>query len=316
MAISLPSCDLFNKVTKRSSSEASVSNITNKNTSVTTASEKKENSSKPKHQSTSPKDVEQDAVLPRDREHIAQNKTIPTYTSEDIAKGILKGDWAIESVNGKSAVGEKAPFIRFAPTEKMIYGNNGCNVINGSYKYNPADSTISFSNIASTMMLCHKDGLTDYEINAALDATKYYSLEIKDNDFTLYFLNSSKKVVMSLMHQNFQFLNGTWLVTKINSTPVDEPDMKLVIDVDEGKIHGNTGCNILNGSMEIDMEKGNSISFSGIATTRMACPPGNHQTELLVALEEASTAKPLSKNAVVLRNDQGDQVLQLERTGD
>ena len=46
---------------------------------------------------------------------------------------------------------------------------------------------------------------------------------------------------MELMHQNFQFLNGTWLVKEIDGQPVNVPDMKLVIDVDEGRLHGNTG---------------------------------------------------------------------------
>ena len=45
---------------------------------------------------------------------------------------------------------------------------------------------------------------------------------------------------MEMMHQNFQFLNGTWLVKEIDGQAVDVPDMKLVIDVDEGKLHGNT----------------------------------------------------------------------------
>ncbi|MDE7495892.1 MAG: META domain-containing protein [Muribaculaceae bacterium] len=43
----------------------------------------------------------------------------------------LTGDWAIETVLGKKAVGETAPFIKFVPGENRIYGNNGCNVING-----------------------------------------------------------------------------------------------------------------------------------------------------------------------------------------
>lgn len=259
------------------------------------------------------KDVTQDIVLPRDREKISQKKETPTYTSKELAKGILKGDWAIETVNGKPVVGEKAPFIRFSPSENMIYGNNGCNVIHGAYKYNPADSTICFSNIASTMMLCNMEGLTDYEINAALDITRYYSWEIRDNDFYLYFLNEARQPVMGLMHQNFDFLNGAWQVTAINGKDVDEPDMKLVIDVDEEKIHGNTGCNILNGSMEIDMEQANSISFSRIATTRMMCPDSNHETELLVALEDTSTAKPTSKDSVLLLDSQGKEVLRLVR---
>lgn len=262
------------------------------------------------------KKVAQEAVLPHDREHIATKEEIKTYTPEELKRGVVRGDWAIETVNGKKAIGEKAPFIKFVPTEKRIYGNNGCNVINGQYNYNPADSTISFSNMISTMMMCGMEGLTDYEINAALESVKYYSWEIKDSDYWLTFYDASHRDIMTLMHQNFQFLNGTWVVKQIDNTEVNDPDMKLVIDVDEGKLHGNTGCNILNGAMEIDMDAANSISFSAIATTRMACPEGNHETALLVALEEASAAKPVSSTEVLMFDSQNKQVLRLVRTSD
>lgn len=318
IVVTMPSCDVINKIVTKTKTltkaeKVEKDNKTDKEVKEKKVAKSKESSKKTVANKNEDKDVAQDVVLPRDREKIAQKKEVPTYTSQELAKGILKGDWVIETVNGKSAVGEKAPFIRFSPSENMIYGNNGCNVINGSYKYNPADSTIRFSNIASTMMLCNMEGLTDYEINAALDLTRYYSWEIKDSDFYLYFLNEAKQPVMGLMHQNFDFLNGAWHVTAINGKSVDEPDMNLVIDVDEEKIHGNTGCNILNGSMEIDMEQPNSISFSRIATTRMMCPDGNHETELLVALEDTSTAKPISKNSVLLLNSQGKEVLKLVR---
>lgn len=271
--------------------------------------DKKETSSK----QVPEKNVEVEYVIPSDREAITQENELQAYTSAQLAQGVVKGDWAIERVNGKVAVGEDAPFIKFVPSEKRIYGNNGCNAINGEYEYNVADSTIRFSNIASTMRLCNMDGITDYEINAALDLARYYKLEINGDDYYMYLCDSSHNVVMSLMHQNFDFLNGTWGVTKIEDTPIDDPDIQLVIDVDEGKLHGNTGCNIMNGVFEINMNKANSISFSRILTTRMACPPGSHQTELLVALEEASSAKPVSKTSVVLLNSQGEEVLHLER---
>ncbi len=283
--LSLGSCSLFNKATGKTGSTGG----------------------------SEGKDVSQEAVLPHDRQHIAVKKELKTYTPEELGKGVVKGDWAIETVNGKNAVGEKAPFLKFVPSEKMVYGNNGCNVLNGSYKYNPADSTISFSNMASTMMMCAKEGITDYEINHALDAVRYYTWEIKGSDYYLYLLNANKRQVMSLMHQNFDFLNGSWQVTAINEKKVDNPDVQLVIDVPEGKVHGNTGCNILNGAFETDMEAANSISFSALITTRMACPPEYNETEFLVALEEASTAKPISPTEVIFLDSQGKQVLRLTR---
>lgn len=262
------------------------------------------------------KEARQPAVLPTDREQILKDKSAKTYTPKELAKGIVRGDWAIEEVGGKPAKGEDAPFLKFVPAEKRVYGNNGCNVINASYTYNPADSTLSFSNVISTMRACATQGITDTEINIALDATRYYSWELKDSQYYLYLFDSGHRKIMTLMHQNFQFLNGTWSVTAINEEPVNVPDMKIVIDVDEGKLHGNTGCNLLNGDFTTDMERANSISFQKIATTRMACPDESHETEFVVALEDAAYARPISPTKVLLLDDDGKVVLELTRAAD
>lgn len=260
-------------------------------------------------------EVKKESVLPTDRTDIVKPVS-SVYTSAEISKGIIKGDWSIETVNNKTAVGEKAPFLKFVPAENRVYGNNGCNVINAEYKYNPEDSTIRFSYLSSTMMLCHKEGITDIEINQALDATRYYSLQLKDENFYLTLYNEEHRPVMGLMHQNFQFLNGTWSVKEISGEKVNVPKMKLVIDVEEGKIHGNTGCNVINGSLEINMEAANSISFQAISKTLMLCPDQNYETMLLVALEEAMRAKPLKGDKVEFLDSQDKPVLLLERAGD
>ncbi|MDE6577831.1 MAG: META domain-containing protein [Muribaculaceae bacterium] len=260
-------------------------------------------------------DVKKETVLPNDREKIVQPVSA-VYTSEDLEKGIVKGDWAIEKVNGKEAIGENPPFLKFVPAEKRVYGNNGCNTINATYTYNPADSTLSFSNLVSTMMACGMEGITDVEINAALDAARYYTWKLNGDDYYLTLYDADHSPVMELMHQNFQFLNGTWAVKEIEGQAINIPDMKLVIDVDEGKLHGNTGCNLINGSLETDMDAANSISFQGIAMTKMACPDSEYETPFVVALEEASKAKPLKDNQVALMNGEGKVVLLLERTSD
>lgn len=264
---------------------------------------------------TGGEDVQKEAVLPTDREKIV-HPVSAVYTSEDLAKGIVKGDWAIEAVNGRKAVGETAPFLKFVPDEKKVYGNNGCNVINASYKYNPADSTLSFSNLISTMMACGMEGITDAEINSALGAAQYYTWNLNGDNYYMTLYNSDHEAVMELMHQNFQFLNGTWLVKEIDGQEINVPDMKLVIDVDEGKLHGNTGCNIINGTLDTDMDAANSISFQSIGMTKMACPEGNYETQLVMALEEAMRANPLKEGRVALLDSQEKVVLLLERTSD
>lgn len=262
------------------------------------------------------KKIQPEAVMPTDRENVAAPADLKSYNPEEIKKGVVKGDWAIDTVYGKPTVGETAPFLKFVPSEKRVYGNNGCNVINARYTYSPKDSTISFSELACTLMLCGKEGLTDYEINTALGATKYYSWSVKDSDYFLTFYDEHRQPLMTLMHQNFDFLNGTWGVSRIDNENINVPDMKFVIDIDEGKIHGNTGCNILNGSVEIDMDAANSISFSGIAITRMACPDMNYETKLVVALEEVTAARPVSANEAVLLDSQHKEVIRLRRAAD
>ncbi len=237
-------------------------------------------------------------------EHIADAQNNP-----------LSGDWAVEKVLGKKAVGETAPFIKFVPGEQRIYGNNGCNIINGAYKTSVADKTIAFSNLATTMMLCADSNITDVEIGQALGMTVRYAIENGDNtDSILKFYDAEGKEVMELMHRDFHFLDGTWAVITIDGEKVNISGMKLALDVDEKKMHGNTGCNIINGELETDMDAANSISFSKIAMTRMACPDSGWETRMTMALEEAVTAKKVSADEIEFIGSNGKQVMLLKKT--
>lgn len=261
--------------------------------------------------------------VPTDREAIVKRKDVNTYTPEELAEGAVKGDWAIETVNGIKTVGLTMPFLKFDPASKMVYGNNGCNTLNAQYTYNPKDSSLVFSNIITTMRACDSEtGITDIEINMALNQTRHYSWTHNDTQYFMTFLDAGGHPLLTVMHQNFQFLNGTWLVESIKGTLINTsekmlcPDMKLVIDIDENKIHGNTGCNIINGIIDTDMEAPNSISFRNIGMTRMACSGPNYENDLVIALEEVASACPTSKNEVDLVDDSGNVVLRLVRTSD
>ena len=61
------------------------------------------------------------------------------------------------------------------------------------------------------------------------------------------------------------------------------------------------------------MEQPNSISFSEIITTRMACPDLNYETALVVALEEITAAKPVSSNEVIFFDSMNKEVLRMKR---
>lgn len=254
-----------------------------------------------------------DNAIPSDREMLLSSRQEKTYTVKDLEEGVVTGDWTIEEVNGQHAVGETTPFLKMVPAQKRVYGNNGCNTINASYIYNQAEKQISFNDVVSTMRMCGTPGITDVEINHALNETRTYSWDHNGDEYYLYFYNSAGKLVMKLMHQNFDFLNGAWQITKIEKDPVNDDDMNIVIDIDQGVIHGNTGCNIFNGVIDIDMETVNTINFHDIITTRMACPNPENQTRLIVGLEDAAHAKPLDGNTVELLNLLRQPVLTLKR---
>lgn len=260
--------------------------------------------------------IQKEVVLPTDREAITIKTDPKMYTPEEFKKGIVKGDWAIEKVFGEEAIGESAPFIKFSQEEGRIYGNNGCNTINAEYKYNPADSTLTFENTAVTMMLCHKEGITDQQINMALNETRRYSLEAVEDGYVMNLYDAAGRNIMQLTHQNLDFLNGTWKVVAIDGEPVNIDNMKLVFDIDEHKVHGNTGCNVLNGRLETDMDTPNTFSFESMGVTMMNCPHMEYQSAMLVALEDACKAKPLNKNRVELLDSSGNAVITLERATD
>ena len=252
--------------------------------------------------------------LPTDREHIRHNgHTDLNFSIMDLEEGAVSGDWTIEEVNGETVVAETPAFIKFVPAQKLIYGNNGCNTINASYTYDKTLKTLSFGQIASTMRLCSTPGITDLDINAALANTASYDWDHSDDEYYLFLKDANGVTLLKLMHQNFDFLNGAWQVTAVEDEPVDNPDMQLVIDVDGGKIHGNTGCNILNGEMDIDMETANTLSFHDIIITNMDCPNPSEQTRLIVALEDAAHAKPLDADRVMILNLLHKPVLTLKR---
>lgn len=252
-------------------------------------------------------------ILPTDREEIHSSHQEKTYSAKDLEEGTVTGDWIIEKVNGKPAIGESTPFLKMVPAEKRVYGNNGCNTINATYVYNPQEKQISFKDIISTMRLCSMEGISDIDINIALDATRTYTWDHEGDEYYLHFFDSDGNEVMTLMHQNFDFLNGTWHISAIENEDIDDPEMNIVIDIDEGKIHGNTGCNIFNGAVDIDMETVNTINFHNIITTRMACINPENQTRLIVALEDAAHAKPIDENTVELLNLLRQPVLTLKR---
>jgi heat shock protein HslJ len=239
----------------------------------------------------------------------SKSKTLTQVTVDN--DQTLAGRWYISTVGSHRLAGfadSEWPYLQFEPTESRFYGCNGCNVLNGQYT-SSAEGSLTFGDVASTLRMCPTDTL-EFPISRALAATRSYNVS-GGTDVELTLLNEKNHSVMTLSKVDVSFLNGGWQVVAINGEACNNRDVRLVIDISEGHLHGNTGCNILNGSVTCNPTASRSVQFTALSTTRMACPEGVSESDLLIALEEVAVARPTLNNAVQLLDESGAEVIRL-----
>lgn len=248
---------------------------------------------------------------------ISQTTTTPTDSVIETApvtskfdKG-LEGEWTIMSAYGKKFNLEEMPFINFDIKEGRMYGNNGCNVVNAAIE-TANNNELKFGNMITSLMAC-PDSKTETLINNALNHAAGYAFTNNDGIRYLNIKDAKGSVILTLKPHNLDILNGAWTVSEINGEAVNDEKVKLVIDIEEAKLHGNSGCNIINGQIVFDPKKNDAIQFSQIASTRMACPDMKTETALLVALEEVVYYKKKNSSEIGFYDDNNNQILVLKR---
>lgn len=240
-----------------------------------------------------------------------------TPSSQAIKLDALLGEWSITEAESTAIVvnGENHPKITLAlvaghPDMLRVIGFNGCNYINGDWQIN-GNNIRNAGEFISSLRAC-PDAPYESTVNLALNSVASYRLTDADN---LELISSTGKVVMKLRSRNLSFLNGAWKVTAIHGTAVPESaDVRVVIDIDECKIHGNAGCNVLNGEIVVNLDKGDGIEFKNLATSRMMCPDIATEQAFLLALEEVDTAvRGTEPQIALLKDTQGNTVITLSR---
>ena len=218
--------------------------------------------------------------------------TKQTATQTQPATDEFIGEWSITEILGEKVVvnGDNHPKLTFQLSEDipgalMVIGFNGCNYINGTWKVTPTGIE-SAGAFASTMRSC-PDAPYEFTMNKALDQVTGYAF---GPDHTLVLKNESAGTVMTLRKRLLSFLNG------------------------ECKIHGNAGCNLLNGDIIVNLDKGDGIEFKNLATTRMTCPDIATEQQFLLALEEVDTAvQGATPNEAVMKDAQGKVIITMHR---
>lgn len=111
-------------------------------------------------------------------------------------------------------------------------------------------------------------------------------------------------------------LNGEWKIKEANSEAIPsgmEKQPFIAFDVKKKSIHGNAGCNLINGGFETSTSNAKSISFPGVASTMMACPDMETEGKILKALNEVKSFDVLAGGGIGLYDANNALVIVLEK---
>ena len=89
--------------------------------------------------------------------------------------------------------------------------------------------------------------------------------------------------------------------------------MRLVIDAVMQTIHGDTGCNIINGIISLDPTKDMAIQFEDLHSDDHDCETIDYETALLLALENTVSCKRINQQEMALLDNKGTIVIMLQR---
>lgn len=231
----------------------------------------------------------------------------------------INGEWNIIEINGSAITQEQdqqTPFIGFDTTTGKLYGYSGCNRMMGSFDVNAKPGTIDLGAIGSTRMAC-PDMTMEQNVLSALGQVKGYKKMGKDH---MALCNASDRPVIVLAKKaadvTVKNLNGEWEIKEVNGEAVPtgmENQPFIAFDVKEGRIHGNAGCNLINGGFETVEGNALSISFPGMAVTMMACPDMETEGKILKALNEVKTFGKLAGGGIGMYDADNNLVLVLAK---
>ena len=87
----------------------------------------------------------------------------------------------------------------------------------------------------------------------------------------------------------------------------------IEFNISEKRLHGNAGCNIINGGFQVDKVNPMSISFPQVISTMMACPDMEVESRVLKALNSAQSFGKLSGGGMGLYDANDNLVMVLVR---
>lgn len=224
----------------------------------------------------------------------------------------LAGEWFFDNVAGIKVTGENnRPFLTFDENIPRFYASNGCSYFNGAYNIT-GHNTISFDGIISTANYCGDIKWADY-ISALWNVATHMYITRKGTEEYLDLRDTKDRSLAVLRRHQLTLLNGMWSVARIENRDIKEDCPVLVIDLPEKTVHGNTGCNLFNGTIYQNPDADSSVQFQNMAVTKMDCPGLAVETAFLVALEQVEKVTTVNDDTAVLADADGQPMLTLRR---
>lgn len=240
-------------------------------------------------------------------------------TKNAVTLSSLNGEWNIIEVNGVVVVPaprQTFPFIAFDTTTGKIYGNSGCNNLMGSFDLNAGPGSITLDALGSTRMAC-PDMTVENNLLAAFKRIKKYR-NLGGGNMAL--CGSSNRPVLILQKKEVAagvtVLDGKWLIREVSGKEIPkemERQPFLEFNVSEKRLHGNAGCNIMNGSFLTNTEDPTALSFSQLACTMMACPDLEVEGRVLKSLDLVRSFKMLTEGELGLYDAEANLVMLLTK---
>lgn len=202
----------------------------------------------------------------------------------------ISGEWNVVSVEGQKVTGN--PYIGFDMQEGRLYGNAGCNRIMGGVELDSINpGKIGFTGVASTRMMC-PDMETEQKVLEALNEVAGYQASATGVELT----DKDGKVLISLEKReapavSVNDINGEWTISKVEGAAVEIADKTpfLSFNVTENTVHGNGGCNIINGSFSQEEGNPSSLKFGQMISTMMAGPGMETESKVLAAMNKVAS---------------------------
>ena len=203
------------------------------------------------------------------------------------------GEWNIVEVNGEKVSAENAPFLGFDKDGHRLYGNAGCNRLMGSFELDTLNAgKVKFGQVAATRMMC-PDMTVEKNVLAALGQVKKYKQLGKEN---MALCASSNRPVIVLQKKEASAkladLNGKWMISEAGGETIPsgmEKQPFIEFNIAEKTLHGTAGCNVINGSFNVDDANPVAISFPQVISTMMACPDMEVESRVLKALNSVQS---------------------------